>query len=271
MDYAEHAIVRDETLDCTHYPLEHDFPLDEYRLRVTRDGACGTGRPGHHVGAGGMVVHRTRRAPQLARPGAIAIDWYILTSTEAGTFVEEGPPGPLFTHAVEERMRRFLSGLVRSRGSAERPCHHGGSMSYQTILEDLRRVTNASRTTLRLEQPGGDFPVVAEALAAGMRSIRGDSGIAVRDSATFTFLDRERRLLIVNDCRVSDPPTPHQLMEFYGVRAEMLAPLIDGERIVGIVSVHLAGETREWSGTEIHELERATGLLRDEIDAARRR
>ena len=39
-------------------------------------------------------------------------------------------------------------------------------MSYQTILEELRRVTNASRTTLRLEQPGGDFPVVAEALAA---------------------------------------------------------------------------------------------------------
>jgi Xaa-Pro aminopeptidase len=36
MNYAEHAIVRDETLDYTHYPLEHDFPLDEYRLRVTR-------------------------------------------------------------------------------------------------------------------------------------------------------------------------------------------------------------------------------------------
>ena len=36
MNYAEHAIVRDETLDYVHYPLEHDFPLDEYRLRVAR-------------------------------------------------------------------------------------------------------------------------------------------------------------------------------------------------------------------------------------------
>lgn len=36
MNYAEHAVVRDETLEYTHYPLERDFPLDEYRLRITR-------------------------------------------------------------------------------------------------------------------------------------------------------------------------------------------------------------------------------------------
>jgi maleate isomerase len=138
-------------------------------------------------------------------------------------------------------------------------------MNYQTILDELRRVTNASRTTLRLEQPGGDFPVVAEALAPGARSIRGDRGIAIRDSATFTFLDRERRLLIVNDCRESDPPTPPSLMDFYDVRAEMLAPLVDGERIVGIVSVHVGGETRDWSNAEIRELERVTGFLREQI------
>jgi maleate isomerase len=141
-------------------------------------------------------------------------------------------------------------------------------MRHQAILEELRRATGASRTTLRLERPGGDFPVVAEALAPGVRSIRGDSGIAIRESATFTFLDRERRLLIVNDCRVSDPPTPPELMDLYGVRAEMLAPLVDGGRIVGIVSVHVAGEPREWSPTEIRELERAAGLLREAIGTA---
>lgn len=143
-------------------------------------------------------------------------------------------------------------------------------MSYQTILEELLRVTRASRTTLRLEQPGGDFPVVAEALTPGTRSIGGDSGIAVRKSATFTFLDRERRFLIVNDCRTSDPPTPQQLMDFYGVRAEMVAPLVEGERIVGIVSVHLAAETREWSESEIRALERATGRILGELRTATR-
>jgi maleate isomerase len=137
-------------------------------------------------------------------------------------------------------------------------------MRYQTTLEELLRETRASRTTLRLEQPGGDFPVVAEALAAGTRSIRGEAGIAVRDSATFVYLDRERRPLIVDDCRTSDPPTPQQLMEFYGVRAEMVAPLVEDGRIVGIVSVHLAGETRDWSAAEIRALERAAERIRAE-------
>jgi GAF domain-containing protein len=141
-------------------------------------------------------------------------------------------------------------------------------MQHQAILEELRRATGAGRTTLRLEQPDGDFPVVAEALAPGVRSIRGDRGIAIRESATFSFLDHERRLLIVNDCRVSDPPTPSQLMDLYGVRAEMLAPLVDGELIVGIVSVHVTGEPREWSPTEIRALERAAGLLREAIATA---
>jgi Xaa-Pro dipeptidase len=36
MNYADHAIVRDETLDYAHYPLDHDFPLDEYRVRLER-------------------------------------------------------------------------------------------------------------------------------------------------------------------------------------------------------------------------------------------
>jgi Xaa-Pro aminopeptidase len=36
MNYADHAIVRDETLDYVHYPLDHDFPLDEYRVRLAR-------------------------------------------------------------------------------------------------------------------------------------------------------------------------------------------------------------------------------------------
>ncbi len=36
MNYAEYAVGRDETLDYRHYPLEREFPLEEYRLRVAR-------------------------------------------------------------------------------------------------------------------------------------------------------------------------------------------------------------------------------------------
>jgi GAF domain-containing protein len=132
---------------------------------------------------------------------------------------------------------------------------------FQDVLEVLLRQTRASRTTLRLEQPGGDFPVVAEALVAGNRPIRGDAGIAVRESATFAFLDRERRPLIVSDCRTSEPPTPAQLMDFYGVRSEMVAPVVAGGRIVAIVSVHVAAETREWTPPELDALAQAVARI----------
>ena len=132
---------------------------------------------------------------------------------------------------------------------------------FQEVLETLLRQTQASRSTLRLEKPDGDFPVVAEALSPGNRSIRGGAGIAVRESATFAFLERERRFLIVSDCRTSEPPTPTELMDFYGVRAEMLAPIVAGGRIIGIVSVHLAGETRQWTPAQIEALAHATARI----------
>lgn len=139
------------------------------------------------------------------------------------------------------------------------------AMTFQVIIDELLHATGASRTTLRLEEPGGDFPVVAEALAPGIRSIKGVSRIPVRNSATFAFFERERRILVVNDCRTSDPPTPQELMDFYGVRAEILAPLMDGGRIVGIVSVHYAPGPREWTEVEIEALTRASARILGEL------
>lgn len=139
------------------------------------------------------------------------------------------------------------------------------AMTFQVIIDELLHATGASRTTLRLEEPGGDFPVVAEALATGIRSIKGGAGVPVRNSATFAFFERERRILVVNDCRASDPPTPQELMDFYGVRAEILAPLMDGGRIVGIVSVHHAPGPREWTEGEIEALRRASARILGEL------
>jgi len=135
------------------------------------------------------------------------------------------------------------------------------AMTFQAIIDELLHATGASRTTLRLEEPGGDFPVVAEALAPGIRSIKGSARMPVRNSGTFAFFERERRILVVNDCRTSDPPTPQDLMDFYGVRAEILAPLMDGARIVGIVSVHHAPGPREWTEVEIDALARASARI----------
>jgi GAF domain-containing protein len=108
-------------------------------------------------------------------------------------------------------------------------------------MEELRDRTGASRTTLRIDdEPGVEFPVKAEALAPGINSIAGDNTIAIRASATFRWVDRERRILVQEDLLAADPAPAPELIQRYGGRAQMLAPVQSGGELVGLVSVHYA-------------------------------
>ncbi len=131
-------------------------------------------------------------------------------------------------------------------------------MSFQEIVEELLADTGASRTTLRLDRPDAVFPVVAEALAPGIGSIAGDTSIDLRGSPTFVFLANERRLLIQSDLLDTDHPPPPELIELYGARAQMLAPIVRDERLIGILSVHYAPGPREWTADNVAALERAS-------------
>ena len=73
-------------------------------------------------------------------------------------------------------------------------------MPFQKLAEELLERTGASRTTVRIDdEPGVEFPVKAEALAPGIHSIAGDRGLPCRASATFQWVDRERRILVQED------------------------------------------------------------------------
>jgi GAF domain-containing protein len=138
-------------------------------------------------------------------------------------------------------------------------------VSFQEIVEELLQATNASRTTLRLDRPNAVYPVAAEALAPGIGSIAGDTSIDLAASATFQFLDRERRLLIQPDLLAADPAPPPELIEGYGARAQMLAPIVRGERLLGILSVHYAPGPREWTADDVAVLERAVEQVLAEL------
>jgi GAF domain-containing protein len=138
-------------------------------------------------------------------------------------------------------------------------------MSFQDIVESLLLETGASRTTLRLDRPGAVFPVVAEALAPGIGSIAGDTSIDLRASPTFQFLDRERRLLVQPDLLDSDPAPPPELIEQYGARAQIVAPIVRDERLAGLVSVHYSPAAREWTAEDVAAVERATAQVHAEL------
>jgi maleate isomerase len=138
-------------------------------------------------------------------------------------------------------------------------------MAHQAVIDDLLETTGASRTTLRLDTPGDVFPVVAEAVAPGIRSIKDEKGIDLKAAATFQFLEHELRPLIQNDCSSGDNPPPPELIALYGVHAQMLGPVVRDGRLVGIVSVHYAPSPREWSEADVAALEHAVARIQSEL------
>ncbi len=149
-----------------------------------------------------------------------------------------------------------------SAGSSSVP----GGNAYGDIVDELRWATGASRTTLRLDAPGTVFPVVAEALAPGVGSISDDTSINLRRAATFRFLEREQRNLVQADCTTGELAAPPELVELYGVKAQMLAPIVRKGRLVGIVSVHYLPSGREWSENDVAALDDAVRHVVQELE-----
>jgi maleate isomerase len=140
---------------------------------------------------------------------------------------------------------------------------------FDALLDQLLRATGSSRTTLRLDWPEFGFhvdDVAGEALAPGQKSLRGQTGINQRAVATVQWLDRERRSLIQDDFTTTDVPPPPALIEVYGARAQMLAPVIGNDALQGWVSVHYTGSAHHWSQANVEAIETAARRVRELID-----
>jgi maleate isomerase len=137
------------------------------------------------------------------------------------------------------------------------------------VLRELLDATGASRTTIRLELPARGLNVdcaTAEAAAPGVRSILHDASLDQWAMPTVRWIAREKRILVQPD--FSSPPlVSSALVEVYGVKAQMLHPLLRGGAVFGWISVHQVGETRQWSEADLGALGRTAaaveGMLSD--------
>ncbi|HEX5146801.1 MAG TPA: GAF domain-containing protein [Conexibacter sp.] len=134
------------------------------------------------------------------------------------------------------------------------------TLDGEQLLTELLAATGAQRATLRLDVAGMDFPVVAEALEAGVPTIRDDTSVDQRGAATAQWIMRTREVLVQSDIALVDPPPPPELVAAYGVRAQMLGPVVADGEVVGWISVH-STSARAWSGDHVAALERAAGLV----------
>jgi GAF domain-containing protein len=128
-------------------------------------------------------------------------------------------------------------------------------------MDDLLGRTASDRCTLRLNVPGDyDFPVVAEALAPGVESLRPFRTLPQLQGPTFRRMLRERATVVQDDCRAAAAgadaefaePYFRQLIELYGgMSAFIAAPVFVAGAIEGVISVHTLGAPRSWTPDEI--------------------
>jgi maleate isomerase len=131
----------------------------------------------------------------------------------------------------------------------------------QLIITELLQATEASRTTLRMDIPEHNCHVDAaavEASAPGIRSIKVDTSLDQRNLNTVRYLEEQRCNLIQDDCVNAEVSPPAALIQVYGVKAQMLGPLVWDNQLIGWVSVHYTPSTRHWSEEDIAALNDAT-------------
>jgi maleate isomerase len=139
--------------------------------------------------------------------------------------------------------------------------------TFDTLLISLLAETGASRATLRLDDATLGLhsdDVVAEALAPGEESMRGAGGINHRAAETAQWLERHRALLVQNDFD-SGPVAPERLRGHFGVKAQMLAPVIRAGRLDGWVSLHEAKGKRDWRDADKAAIMEAAQAVIDEL------
>lgn len=124
--------------------------------------------------------------------------------------------------------------------------------SFQSIAENLLLETGASRVLLQLAASNGEPPFAAEAVTHGVLQIRNDRSVSedVR-AAAYQEMEHERRIVTQDDIEQPEPPFPRVLIDRYGVRARVHAPLVRGTELLGVLLVHHALGPRHWQPQDV--------------------
>jgi GAF domain-containing protein len=131
--------------------------------------------------------------------------------------------------------------------------------TLEDALRDLLESTRASRVTLRRDLPGESaFPVVAEALAPGVESLREERSVHLPSQPVVLELLRGRQVVQNDAADAYDDPAFQRMLEVYGgLAAQIVTPVMRDGTLEAIVSVHQLGVPRRWTDDEIAAATRA--------------
>jgi GAF domain-containing protein len=129
----------------------------------------------------------------------------------------------------------------------------------EDVLRDLLESTRASRVTLRRDLPGEfAFPVVAEALAPGVGSLREERSVHLPSQPVVLEILRGRQVVQDDAAAAYDDPAFQRMLDAYGgLAAQIVTPVMREGTLEAIVSVHQLGAPRRWTDHEIAAAARA--------------
>jgi GAF domain-containing protein len=135
----------------------------------------------------------------------------------------------------------------------------------ESLLGELLATTGASRVTLRRDVDAqSPFPVVEEALAPGVGSLRGESTVHLPTQPVVREIQRGNQV-VQDDCAnaYDDPAFQAMLVTYGGLCAQIVTPIqIDG-RLEAILSLHQLGTPRHWTDDEIAAASATADRLRE--------
>jgi GAF domain-containing protein len=123
----------------------------------------------------------------------------------------------------------------------------------QALLRQLLDATGASRATLRRDAPGDyPFPVVEEALAPGVGSLREERSVDLPTQPVVLEIKKGKQV-IQHDARAAfDDPAFQRMLEVYGgMAAQIVTPIMVDGGVRAILSLHQLGAPRTWTDDEV--------------------
>jgi GAF domain-containing protein len=139
--------------------------------------------------------------------------------------------------------------------------------ALQSIAESLLIETSASRAVVQVVSPDRQPCIEGEAVSHGMRQIRNDGPAGdLGEDELCTQLAHGGSIMVQADLERATPPVARPLVERYGARARMLAPVLQNGALAAVVSVHDSRGTRQWSPSDVDALQRASESVRAVLD-----
>jgi maleate isomerase len=125
--------------------------------------------------------------------------------------------------------------------------------ALEAIVAKLREAAAVDRCTLRLEVPGEFYPVVHESRAGSAGTLLGDRGVSLQGQPVVEQILAGAVQVVQPDTGAAsdDPAFRRMLVHYGGLGAQIVTPVRDGDRLLGIISLHHLGGPREWTEREL--------------------